>query len=131
MMDYKSTLHSYLRFKMTTIAPNLTALPGEILRAEKALFQARRTKKNTPRYGIIYNSPFISKVKDGKKGRMSRILASKCSIASRVDAFMDDYSTNAFGNRLKEQVEARILFYNEGLPPKKNIVATHEVSKTT
>merc|ERR1712061_135519 len=156
MMDYKNTLHSYLRSKMTAIAPNLTALLGEILSArlisysgslrnlakfsastvqilgaEKALFQARRTKKNTPRYGIIYNSPFISKVKDGKKGRMSRILASKCSIASRVDSFMDDYSTDAFGNRLKEQVEARILFYNEGLPPKKNLVATHEVSKTT
>merc|ERR1712187_144484 len=140
MMDYKYTLHSYLRTKMSTIAPNLTALVGEklgarlifysgslinlakyssstiqILGAEKALFRARKTKKNTPRYGIIYNSPFISKVENRKKGRMSRILASKCSIASRVDAFMDDYSTDAFGKRLKEQVEARILFYNEGL----------------
>ena len=36
------------------------------------------------------------------KGRISRYLANKCSIASRIDCF-SDISTTAFGQKLKEQ----------------------------
>jgi nucleolar protein 56 len=37
------------------------------------------------------------------QGRISRYLANKCSIASRIDCFMDATSA-AFGEKMKEQV---------------------------
>ena len=56
------------------------------------------------------------------KGRISRYLANKCSIASRIDCFSEG-STSAFGTKLREQVEERLAFYDKGAPPTKNIVA--------
>ena len=75
----------------------------QILGAEKALFRALKTKGNTPKYGLIFHSTFIGRAKQRNKGRISRYLANKCSIASRIDCFMD-VSTSAFGERMKEQV---------------------------
>ena len=56
------------------------------------------------------------------KGRISRYLANKCSIASRIDCF-SEASTSAFGAKLREQVEERLAFYDKGAAPTKNIVA--------
>ena len=77
---YRAQLAEYLRNRMNAIAPNLTALVGElvgarlishagsllslakhpastvqILGAEKALFRALKTKHDTPKYGLIYH----------------------------------------------------------------------------
>lgn len=77
---YRIQLSEYLRNRMNAIAPNLTALVGElvgarlishagtllnlakhpastiqILGAEKALFRALKTKHDTPKYGLIYH----------------------------------------------------------------------------
>jgi nucleolar protein 56 len=65
--------------------------------------RALKTKGNTPKYGLIFHSSFIGRAKQRNKGRISRYLANKCSIASRIDAFMDG-TTSAFGDKLKEQV---------------------------
>lgn len=51
----------------------------------QALFRALKTKGNTPKYGIIYHSTFIGRAAAKNKGRISRVLANKCSIASRID----------------------------------------------
>ena len=75
----------------------------QILGAEKALFRALKTRGNTPKYGLIFHSTFIGRAKQRNKGRISRYLANKCSIASRIDCFMD-VATAAFGERMKEQV---------------------------
>jgi nucleolar protein 56 len=56
------------------------------------------------------------------KGRISRYLANKCSIASRIDAF-GEIATSAFGAKLREQVEERLAFYDKGVAPTKNVVA--------
>lgn len=78
--EYRTQLSEYLRSRMQAIAPNLTALVGElvgarlishagslmnlakhpastvqILGAEKALFRALKTKHDTPKYGLIYH----------------------------------------------------------------------------
>lgn len=85
--DYRAQLAEYLRNRMNAVAPNLTALVGDlvgarliahagsllnlakhpastvqILGAEKALFRALKTKHDTPKYGIIYHvrQPFLS-----------------------------------------------------------------------
>lgn len=142
---YRKQLFRYLEEKMSIVAPNLTTLIGEtvaarliqkagslttlakcpastvqILGAEKALFRALKTKGNTPKYGLIYHSSFIGRANAKNKGRISRYLANKCSIASRVDAFADE-PTNAYGCELRDQVEERLKFYDTGDTPRKNI----------
>merc|ERR1712173_190975 len=143
--EYRKELSTYLRSKMSVVAPNLAVLIGDtvgarlishagsltnlakcpastvqILGAEKALFRALKTKGNTPKYGLIFHSSFIARAGAKNKGRISRYLANKCSIASRIDAFSED-STTVFGSKLKEQVEDRLKFYETGDLPRKNV----------
>ena len=47
--------------------------------------RALKTKGNTPKYGLIFHSSFIGRAKQKNKGRISRYLANKCSIASRYN----------------------------------------------
>ena len=150
---YRKELYSYLEEKMTTVAPNLSTLIGEtvaarliqkagsltslakcpastvqILGAEKALFRALKTKGNTPKYGLIYHSSFIGRASAKNKGRISRYLANKCSIAARIDSFIDE-PTNVFGEQLRDQVEERLKFYDTGDVPRKNIDVMTAVSE--
>lgn len=106
---------------MTDIAPNLSSLIGDvvgarlinhagslttlakypastiqILGAEKALFRALKTRGNTPKYGLIFNSSFIGRAKAKDKGRISRYLANKAAIAARIDAFTGAMSFSFF-----------------------------------
>lgn len=52
-----------------------------------SIFRAMKTKTATPKYGIIYHSTFIGRAGRQFKGRASRFLSNKLSIASRIDAF--------------------------------------------
>lgn len=138
---------------METVAPNLSTLIGDtvaarliqkagsltslakcpastvqILGAEKALFRALKTKGNTPKYGIIYHSSYIGRASAKNKGRISRYLANKCSIAARIDSFIDD-PTNAYGEQLRDQVEERLTFYDTGAAPRKNVDVMTSVSE--
>ncbi|KAJ3219421.1 snoRNP complex protein nop56 [Dinochytrium kinnereticum] len=153
LTDYRKRLHSYLVSKMHQVAPNLSALIGEmvgarliahagsltnlskypastvqILGAEKALFRALKTRGNTPKYGLIYHSTFIGRAGAKNKGRISRILANKCSIASRIDCFLDK-PTSRFGELLREQVEERLAFYEENTTPRKNAEVMSQAMK--
>jgi len=159
LADYRKQLAEYLKTKMGDIAPNLATLLGEqvgarliahagsltnlakypastvqILGAEKALFRALKTKGNTPKYGLLFHSTFIGRAGVKNKGRISRYLANKCSIASRIDCFTEQPST-VFGTKLRQQVEDRLKFYETGDIPKKNIdvmkEALEEVQQAT
>jgi len=145
LSEYRKNLYEYLVTKMNDIAPNLTSLIGEvvgarlishagslsnlakcpastlqILGAEKALFRALKTRGNTPKYGLIFHSSFIGRASTKNKGRMARYLANKCSIASRIDCY-SEASTSVFGQKLREQVEERLDFYDKGVAPRKNL----------
>ena len=151
LAEYRSELHNYLIERMHGVAPNLSALIGEqvgarlishagsltnlakapastiqILGAEKALFRALKTKGNTPKYGLIFHSTFIGRAGAKNKGRISRYLANKCAIASRVDSFAD-FTTSKFGEKMRDQVEERLAFYETGAAPKRNVDAMKEV----
>merc|ERR1711941_138801 len=65
-------------------------------------------------------APNLGKAGAKNKGRISRYLANKCSIASRIDCFSEE-STTIFGTKLKEQVEDRLKFYETGDLPRKNV----------
>ena len=111
LTDYRASLQEYLKNRMQALAPNLTAVVGElvgaklishagslvnlakcpastvqILGAEKALFKAIKTKHNTPKYGIIYQAQLVSNTSSKMKGKVSRALAAKCSLCVRCDA---------------------------------------------
>merc|ERR1712050_397915 len=78
---------------------NLAKYPSstvQILGAEKALFRALKTKSNTPKYGLIFHSTFIGRADKKNKGRSSRYVANKCSLAARIDCFSDAH-TKVFG----------------------------------
>ncbi|XP_056886539.1 nucleolar protein 56 [Takifugu flavidus] len=145
LAGYRLELQEYLRSKMSQVAPNLAALIGEvvgarlishagsltnlakypastvqILGAEKALFRALKTRGNTPKYGLIFHSTFIGRAGAKNKGRISRYLANKCTIASRIDCF-SELPTSVFGDKLREQVEERLSFYETGAMPRKNV----------
>ena len=98
----------------------------QILGAEKALFRALKTKGNTPKYGLIYHASAIARAAPKNKGRMSRFLANKISIAARIDCFSDHtvmangQLNNKFGEVMAQQVEERLAFYETGKPPGKN-----------
>ena len=145
MADYKLSVQQYLLDKMNLIAPNLTSLIGttigaklitkagsltnlakspastiQILGAEKALFRALKKKKgNTPKYGIIFNSTFIQRATKEHRGKISRYLANKAALACRIDCFMDQ-PVAVFGDKLKEQVEGRLNFFDTGNKPRSN-----------
>merc|ERR1711957_883458 len=153
LADMRKSLHEYLKTKMDLVAPNLSALIGEIigarliahagslinlakypsstvqiLGAEKALFRALKTKGNTPKYGLIFHSTFIGRAQQKNKGRISRYLANKCSMASRIDCFSDE-ATTVFGEKLRDQVEERLAFLTEGTTPRKNLEVMQEAMK--
>jgi nucleolar protein 56 len=98
------------------------------LGAEKALFRALKTKGNTPKYGLIYHSTFIGRADAKNKGRISRYLANKCSIATRIDSFSDE-PNRLYGEKLRDQVEERLKFYETGAAPRRNIDVMEEVKK--
>merc|ERR1712115_277145 len=110
---------------------NLAKYPAstvQILGAEKALFRALKTKGNTPKYGLIFHSSFIGRAQQKNKGRISRYLANKCSIASRIDCFSEE-PTTIFGDKLKDQVEERLAFLTEGTTPRKNLEVMQDAMK--
>uniref|UniRef100_K7FH63 Nucleolar protein 56 n=1 Tax=Pelodiscus sinensis TaxID=13735 RepID=K7FH63_PELSI len=150
LSEYRKGLQEYLRSKMSQVAPSLSALIGEvvgarlishagsltnlakypastvqILGAEKALFRALKTRGNTPKYGLIFHSTFIGRAAARNKGRISRYLANKCTTASRIDCF-SEVPTSVFGDKLREQVEERLAFYETGEPPRKNLEVMKE-----
>jgi nucleolar protein 56 len=100
----------------------------QILGAEKALFRALKTKSATPKYGILYQSSFIGRSGPKIKGRISRYLANKCSLACRIDNFYE-HPTNRFGEIMRQQLEERLEFYATGAKPTKNIDAMSKAMK--
>lgn len=92
------------------------------------MFRALKTKGNTPKYGLIYHSTFIGRADSKNKGRISRYLANKCSIATRIDSFSDE-PTRLYGEKLREQVEERLKFYETGAAPRRNVDVMEEVAK--
>ncbi|CAL0334168.1 unnamed protein product [Lupinus luteus] len=132
LSEYRAQLFDYLKSRMNTIAPNLTALVGElvgarliahggslmnlakqpgstvqILGAEKALFRALKTKHATPKYGLIYHASLIGQAAPKIKGKISRSLAAKAALAIRCDA-LGEPQDNSLGLESRLKLEARL-----------------------
>lgn len=139
MSTYRAQLYEYLKNRMVAIAPNLTILVGElvgarlishagsllnlakhpastvqILGAEKALFRALKTKHDTPKYGLIYHAQLVGQSTQKLKGKMSRMLAAKASLATRVDALGEDGTGTELGIEHRAKLESRMRVLEEG-----------------
>ena len=127
--EYRSQLSTYLSNRMSAIAPNLTALVGDlvgarliahagslmnlakspastiqILGAEKALFRALKTKHDTPKYGLLYHASLIGQATGKNKGKVARMLATKTALGLRVDA-LHEWNQDREGNDLVPEDE--------------------------
>jgi len=147
MAETRDGLQAYLNARMGELAPNMTEIIGpnvgakliahcgsliklakfpastiQVLGAEKALFRALKARSGkTPKYGLIFGSSWISRAKDKDRGRMSRVLANKLAMASRIDCFQkSESSTNIFGQKLRDQLEERLEYWNTGKVPRTN-----------
>ncbi|XP_061081790.1 nucleolar protein 58 [Conger conger] len=135
--EYRSQLYDYLKNRMMAIAPNLTVMVGElvgarlishagsllnlakhpastvqILGAEKALFRALKTRRDTPKYGLIYHASLVGQTTAKNKGKISRMLAAKAALAIRYDALAED-ATAEMGVENRAKLEARLRHLEE------------------
>ena len=135
LAEYRAELHEYLRGRMAAIAPNLTAMVGElvgarliaragsliglakhpastvqVLGAEKALVLAIKTKHDTPKYGLIYHASIVGQAAPRLKGKISRVLAARTALSVRVDALAEDPSPDVgIANRIRVENRLRQL----------------------
>ena len=154
LSEYRAQLYEYLKNRMNAIAPNLTIMVGElvgarlispagslmnlakhpastvqILGAEKALFRALKTKHDTPKYGLIYHASLIGQTTPKNKGKISRVLAAKSSLAIRVDALGDGSEGTAVGQESRAKVEARIRSLDGGIVTPGAALTTDKIAK--
>jgi nucleolar protein 58 len=152
--EYRTQLSEYLRNRMQAIAPNLTALVGElvgarlishagslmnlakfpastvqILGAEKALFRALKTKHDTPKYGLIYHASLIGQAPQKLKGKMARMVATKASLSIRVDALSDaDTKSDVAGAEIGISNRVKLESRLRALEHRAGIVSTRTVT---
>lgn len=114
MQECRARLFENLKNRMDAVAPNVAALVGamvgarlimhagsllklakhpgstiQILGAERSHFSALKSGLNTPKHGHIYHAQLVGQSNKHLKGKVSRMLANKISLAARVDAFSE------------------------------------------
>jgi len=129
MYSQRKELEEYITNLMQSVAPNMTVLAGsmvsarlislagslkdlarkpsstiQIYGAEKALFRSMKTKATPPKHGVIFQVPLIHSAPYWQRGKLSRALAGKLTIAARVDA----YSDRDIGDELLEDLNCRV-----------------------
>ena len=131
LTDLKNSTEKYVKETMQEIAPNfsclidiltsakLLALAGsleklakspsstiQLLGSEKALFRHLKDKRaKSPKYGILYETGYIKKAPEDKKGKIARIIASKLSIAAKIDFYSQRDEREKLKNEIKEEIK--------------------------
>jgi nucleolar protein 56 len=144
LLELRQKLTDYITQVMKEVAPNLSALVGpllgarllslagsleelaklpastvQVLGAEKALFRALRTGGRPPKHGVIFQFPEIRKAPKWQRGKIARALATKLSIAARIDYFTGRYVGDELKQKLIERIEEIKKLYPK--PPKKEV----------
>lgn len=76
----------------------------QLLGAEKALFRHMRGQGKAPKYGVIYQHSLIQNAHKELRGKVARLLASKLTLAARIDA----YSDRDDGQKLRKDLEETV-----------------------
>ena len=125
LAEEKERMENYVKSFAKEIAPNISSLVDpmlaakliahagsleklarmpastlQLIGAEKALFRHLKKKGKSPKYGIIFNTPYIQNALPEKKGKAARILASKLMQAARID-----YYSGRVEEKLKKELD--------------------------
>lgn len=132
----REKVSKYLDTTLKEVAPNLRELAGpllaakliakaggleklarspsstvQLLGAEKALFRFLHGRGKSPKFGILFNHPMIQNASKDQKGKIARTLASKLSIAAKMDFYSKEYKADGLKkdleNRIKEIVKGQ------------------------
>ncbi len=97
LISYSGSMRRLVGFPSSTI---------QTLGAEKAMFRHLKTDSKPPKYGIIVLHPLVNNAKQKEKGRVARALASKITIAAKIDFFGGDTHT---GYQLREELDKMFM----------------------
>jgi nucleolar protein 56 len=126
----REDLSKYLEKLLKEVAPNFSELAGpmlsakliskaggldklarmasstiQLLGAEQALFRFLHGKGKSPRFGILFNHQLVQHAPEKLKGRIARTLASKLSIAAKMDYYSKEYKADKLKKELQERVK--------------------------
>ncbi len=138
----KERLEKYVDGRMTETAPNITAIVGpslgarlislagglkrlsqlpagtvQLLGAEKAMFMHLKAGKRPPKHGVIFQHPTVHRAPYWQRGNISRSMAAKISIASKVDYWKGEFIGDQLNAQIAKRVEEVQRKYPD--PPKK------------
>ena len=86
-------LDTQLTVRLVSLAGSLAKLARlpsstiQLLGAEKALFRHMSDGSLPPKHGVLYQHPSVKGVHNKKKGKVTRSLAAKVAIASKIDFY--------------------------------------------
>jgi len=86
---------------------NLSKMPAstiQILGAEKAFFRFKKEGGKNPKHGIIYQNNIINQAPKKNRGKISRLMATKLSIAVKADY----YTKRDISKILKNDIKIRL-----------------------
>ncbi|NOX71286.1 MAG: hypothetical protein GXO64_01120 [Candidatus Micrarchaeota archaeon] len=76
----------------------------QLLGAEKALFRHLKGQGKAPKYGVLFLHPQIQNSPKSIRGKVARLLASKISLASKIDM----YSKKDESEKMKKEVAKKV-----------------------
>ncbi|MFH0711038.1 MAG: C/D box methylation guide ribonucleoprotein complex aNOP56 subunit [Candidatus Aenigmatarchaeota archaeon] len=126
----REKISKYLDTILKEVAPNLRELAGpllaakliskagglekiarspsstiQLLGAEKALFRFLHGRGKSPKFGILFNHPLVQNASIDQKGKIARTLASKLSIAVKIDFYSHEYKADGLKKDLDERMK--------------------------
>jgi len=130
LYELRESLSKYLEGLLKEVAPNFSELAGSMLAAkliakaggmerlakmasstiqllgsEKALFRYLHGKGKSPRFGILATHPLVQNAPEKLKGKVARVIASKLSIAAKIDFYSKEYKGKEMKKELQEKIE--------------------------
>lgn len=130
IMDFREKIAKHIEKLVEEISPNVAAIAGpslaaklitraggvlelaklpsstiQVLGAEKALFRALKLGVRPPKHGIIFQHPLVHSTPRKFRGKVARVLASKISLAAKMDAFRGEDLSEGLKRELKVKVD--------------------------
>ncbi len=78
----------------------------QLLGAEKALFRHLKGQGKAPKYGVLFLHPQIQNSPKTVRGKVARLLASKISLAVKIDMYSKKDKSNAMKKEVAQKVNA-------------------------
>ncbi|MBI4177582.1 MAG: hypothetical protein HY516_04410 [Candidatus Aenigmarchaeota archaeon] len=138
MYAEKRNLENYLEILGKRIMPNTSAVAGallafrlvsqaggleklaklpsstiQLLGAEKALFRFLKKKGKAPKHGIIFYHPAVISAPIPIRGKIARIVASKITLAARVDFYSGNDRSVLMKGELEKLVKGSLSHFRE------------------